>query len=352
MVLVIFSLFFIFLSLMPLVKSSHWVFRCMDFPVQQLLVVGILLIVLNVVYFSHAIMQIIVIIGLLIIVCFEISKLFPFTFFYRKDVPDVRHIEESRSISVLIANVLMTNKNIMALQTFINNESPDVVLTLETNQFWQDGLETIENCYPYRVAIPKENLYGMHMYSKLPLSHETIRYLIEDEVPSIRVDITLRNNETIQFYALHPAPPSPTENEKSIERDAELVTVAKEIAGGTMPTIVTGDLNDVAWSSSTLLFKKISGLVDPRVGRGLFSTFHAKYWMLRWPLDHVFHSTSFELASIKRLGYFGSDHFPVFFKLQLSDTSQHLDYQHQALTVEEIDNAEDILEEVQDRPSK
>ncbi|MGB8375311.1 MAG: endonuclease/exonuclease/phosphatase family protein, partial [Salegentibacter sp.] len=50
-------------------------------------------------------------------------------------------------------------------------------------------------------------------------------------------------------------------------------------------------------------------------GRGFFNTFHAEHPLLRWPLDHVFHSKDFSLIEITREWSIGSDHFPIYIKL-------------------------------------
>ena len=137
-------------------------------------------------------------------------------------------------------------------------------------------------------------------------------------------------------------PPSPTEADESTDRDGELVAVGHTAAKATYPTIVTGDLNDVAWSRTTRLFMKVSGLLDPRRGRGMFNTFHASYPFLRWPLDHVFHSKDFTLVSLQRLGFMGSDHFPILVELALTPCEGQ-DQESLEIDEEDLDEAEEKL---------
>ncbi|WP_228703786.1 endonuclease/exonuclease/phosphatase family protein [Kangiella sediminilitoris] len=228
--------------------------------------------------------------------------------------------QSSTNISIVTANVLMTNRNARKLIHLIEHFSPDILVTLESNGWWQSHLDKLTPNYPYSIKCPLDNLYGMHVYSKLRLENSEIKYLVQRDVPSIHTKAILTDGSKVRLHFLHPAPPSPTENEESAERDAELVMVAKNIAEtaeADQPVIVTGDMNDVAWSRTTRLFRKLSGLLDPRIGRGMFNTFHAKYWFLRWPLDHLFHSSHFTFTKMTRLPDFGSDHFALYTELTL-----------------------------------
>lgn len=228
-------------------------------------------------------------------------------------------------LSLMVSNVLMTNRNSGALIQVVRENSPDILLTLETDQWWQSKLDALDADYPYAVKHPLENLYGMHLYSRLELRDSEVRFLVEEEVPSIHTTAVLPCGREVALHCLHPAPPSPTENPTSAERDAELLLVARTLESrvkrGARQTdkrsvVVMGDLNDVAWSATTTLFQNLSGLLDPRIGRGMFSTFHARYPFLRWPLDHIFCSPDFTLVSISRLKDIGSDHFPIHAELQ------------------------------------
>jgi endonuclease/exonuclease/phosphatase (EEP) superfamily protein YafD len=139
-----------------------------------------------------------------------------------------------------------------------------------------------------------------------------VEFLVQDDIPSIHASFALPSGDRVWLHGLHPRPPEPIRDQDSTPRDAELVLVGRAIReAGSRPTVVAGDLNDVAWSPTTELFLRLSGLLDPRVGRGFYNSYHADHWLVRYPLDHVFHSHDFRLFELRTMPHIGSDHFPV-----------------------------------------
>jgi len=134
----------------------------------------------------------------------------------------------------------------------------------------------------------------------------------------VRTKVTLRAGGAVRLYVVHPEPPVVNHDTKG--RDSEIAQIGLEAAEDDLPVIVTGDLNDVAWSTTTRRFQRLSALLDPRVGRGFFNTFHAFHWWARWPLDHLFHTPHFRFLGMARLDKIGSDHFPMLFTLALADS--------------------------------
>lgn len=305
-------------SAISIIKHESWWIRVLDFPRLQLAVFAAALMVFQLVVldFSEPLSWILLAIAFAALL-HQGWWIIPYTRFYRKEVKRSRKAQAENRIRLLSVNVLTPNRKSKRLLTFIEEEDPDIVIAVEADQWWQDQLDVLETRYPYTLKCPLDNLYGMLLYSRLPLTDPDIQYLVEDQVPSMHSLVNLPSGRQVQLHAIHPAPPSPTENEESTERDAELVIVGRNAAEADYPVIVTGDLNDVAWSATTQLFRRVSGLLDPRIGRGMFNTFNAKYPLIRWPLDHVFHSDDFTLVTIRKLGAFGSDHFPILIELTL-----------------------------------
>ncbi len=315
-ILLSFTAILIVVTLLPLSHSKTWWVRVWDFPRLQLafLAAGL---GLGALVAAGAVPVIAILVGTAAAGCLvcHASWILPFTPLFPKPVRSARPSAGSLRVSLLAANVLMTNRDAGRLLALIRRHRPDVFVALETDRWWEERLETLQGDYPHAVRQPQDNLYGMHVYSRHPLENARVEFLVEKDVPSIHAEMVPPGGPRIALHFLHPAPPSPTENEESTERDAELILVGRRAARSTLPVIVTGDLNDVAWSRTTRLFRRTSGLLDPRIGRGLFNTFHVRWWFVRWPLDHLFHSRHFAVVEMRRLPDIGSDHFPILIRL-------------------------------------
>lgn len=306
----------VIVTLIPLSRYQAWWIRDLDFPRLQIALGAAFLLaaelaLLDLTEFPE---QSLLALTLACLV-YQAWWIIPYTPVFPKEVKSAVTNGSRNKIRIMAANVLGTNHDADALLALVRMNNPDILVTLESDHWWQVRLDTLEPDYPHTMKCPLDNLYGMHVYSKLALEDPAIQFLVEPDVPSMHAMVVLPTSERIRMHFLHPAPPSPTENEASTERDAELLVVAKSVAQIEGPIIVAGDLNDVAWSETTRLFRKISGLLDPRIGRGMCNTFHADHWFIRWPLDHLFHSKHFTLSFIKRLPKFGSDHFAVVVEL-------------------------------------
>ncbi len=315
--LYIFSGFLLLLTLLPFIKNEYWIFRICEYPRLQKLFLTFVCIALWLASGLIKELYDIAIFGLLNVnVLYLLYLIFPFTIFASKQIQNVKTEFEANSISVMMANVYQDNSNYEGFLQEVHLNKPDVLLLVETNSKWDQATQQLNEEYPFCVKIPLENTYGMLLFSKLKLVESSIEYLVKDEIPSIHTKIVLKNDVQFQLFAVHPEPPVPNENPSSLDRDKELLLIAELAKKSSLPVIVIGDLNDVAWSYTTELFLKMSGLLDPRRGRGFFNTFNAHYPFMRFPLDHAFFSADWKLKQIKRLKNHDSDHFPMLLKLQ------------------------------------
>lgn len=309
--LLIISIIIIMAAFIPVIKKDYWTFRVFDYPrFQKIILCFLTLFIWLLLGVGDNSLQIIVFSGLIISTVYLAYQIFPFTPFANKMVKDSIGNNE-KELSVMVINVYQDNQQYQKVIDLLKQENPDLFLLVETDQEWVNQIKDFKNNYPYFIEIPKDNTYGILFYSKIKIAKEDVRYLIEKDVPSIEVTLDDPNLGEMTIFALHPTPPVPSENTSSTERDAEILLVGKRVKKIDKPVLVLGDLNDVGWSYTSELFLKISGMLDPRRGRGMFSTFHAKYFFMRWPLDHIFVSKHFTLRNLKLHPNVGSDHFPI-----------------------------------------
>lgn len=312
----------ILVTLLSLIYDVRfWFLKVLDFPRLQKLI-G-LLICLGLFLFvkrNWKYPSILFVSGLVISVIIQLTYIVPYTFLAKKEVASAaKDMEAESSVKLLVANVWMKNDKAQAFLDVVNEADPDIIIAMETNTWWKEQLSSLQSKYPHHVLRPLDNTYGMLLYSKYPLENTRVMHLKHKDVPSIHSKVTLPNGREFMLRAVHPVPPKPSEHPDNVgEKELELIKVGQMVTERELPVIVAGDFNDVAWSRTSRLFGTESRLNDIRVGRGLYNSFDAKSFIMRWPLDHIFVSEDFRVADLQKLPKFGSDHFPIMAELILT----------------------------------
>jgi endonuclease/exonuclease/phosphatase (EEP) superfamily protein YafD len=219
-------------------------------------------------------------------------------------------------IAVLTTNVLQSNRGAQRLLKIIGDADADLILAVEVDEWWTESLkDALRSRYAHNICYPLSNEYGLALFSRLELIEPEVRFILDDAIPSIRTQVRLRSGALVSVYGVHPRPPAIQQD--STERDVELLRVGLEIKACQKPAIVLGDLNDVAWSPTTLNLMRAGDLLDPRRGRGFYNTYPANWPGLRYPLDYVFSTRHFNILGMRVLPDFGSDHLPLIAELTL-----------------------------------
>jgi endonuclease/exonuclease/phosphatase (EEP) superfamily protein YafD len=312
--------------LLPFVRNDYWVYRILEYPRYQKFMLCSIVLVSFIFTGVTGTLGLISIIFLGLCFIYLAYKICPYTPLFKKEMKTVKGQDKANQVKIFTANVYQDNKKHQDVIAQIRQCDPDIIMLLETDKVWEKAMDVLIKDYRHCLKEPLDNTYGLLFYSRLEIKEGSIKYLVDREIPSLEATLELPSGQLLKTFGLHPKPPVPGEDNRSTAKDKEIMKVALKVKKETLPVIVMGDLNDVAWSYVTELFRKTSGLLDPRRGRGFYSTFSANIWFLRFPLDYVFCSSHFGLVRMKKLNHNGSDHFAMFshfeFKPVLEDVHQ------------------------------
>lgn len=328
------------------VESARWWIRTWDFPRLLIAVLAVVTLVAAL-FLTSGTGRALAVAAMLCVVGWQSYRIFPYTPLPRPEVEKVQVSgtrEEEHCIRALSFNVLQTNRDYDRTIRMIEEVDADIVLLLETDQQWVDAVEPVTRKYPHKLLAPLDNLYGLAFYTRLDIANERIEYLVEDDIPSVHAQLSTRGGRKFRFMGLHPRPPQPGNDTEM--RDAEIAIGARMAAKHELPVLAMGDFNDVAWSRTSQLFKRIGHYLDPRIGRGFFATFPASWPVFRWPLDHLFMTQHFTFSSVDVLGKKGSDHLPILASLcLLPEKGKVVNDAPEAVTRDDKQEAKEMIED-------
>ncbi|WP_099825504.1 endonuclease/exonuclease/phosphatase family protein [Oceaniglobus indicus] len=209
----------------------------------------------------------------------------------------------------MAANVLMENDRYADLANEIARADPDVLFLMETDADWSVGLSEQLDRYPTVLRHPKDNHYGLILATRLKVRDMRVRYLTADDTPTAFAELETPDGQVFRFVGMHPQPPVPGVDTE--ERDAQIAYAARFARDASLPVVVMGDFNAVAWSDVSESFKTVGEYLDPRVGRGPIPSFDATNRLMRFPIDQMYVTEDVAVVQFGRGTPFGSDHFPM-----------------------------------------
>jgi endonuclease/exonuclease/phosphatase (EEP) superfamily protein YafD len=295
------------LSLLPLIKTDTWWVRYLGFvPVQLLIALVILILLYSVLGRLGGILDVMTLGLACLAIGYNFYKIHPYIPLLQEDAIAIVGCPVGSKVRILVANVQKTNEQAQELLGIVRSTDPDLFLALETDQWWDERLAQLSNQFPNRVQhIPQGHaFFGMHLFSKYELINPEVRFLFDNFTPSIFTDVRLPDGSAVSFFGLHPQPPH-SWSQPTTMRDAHLLTVALQARDTQAPSILAGDFNAVPWERVTRQVMRIGKLLDPRVGRGLYPTYHAQSIFLSWPLDQILYQNKLALLAFERLSAFG-----------------------------------------------
>lgn len=312
--LVFLAVVLLVLTLLPLSGSHAWWVRMWDFPRLQLAAgLGVVL-VLGLLWLEGPLRWALAGMsgaGLL----YHLHRIRPYTPLARREMRFAPRRDDPNEVALLAINVLMENRQHDRVAALIAREDPDVLFLMETDGTWVTALGETLARYPTVLSEPRPDCYGLVFATRLPVEEARIVHLTPDTTPAVFASLRTKGGRLFHFLGLHPQPPVPGVD--TDERDAQILYAARFARRTDVPVVVMGDFNDAAWSHTSRLYKTFGRYLDPRVGRGLYASFHAGNPLIRCALDQLFVSEEMAMIDFRLGPNVGSDHFPVIARLRV-----------------------------------
>lgn len=293
------------LALVSLIPSDQWFIRFLDFIREPVFYLALVLAVVSLLIGSRRWW---LVGGFVLVAAIQLFRFWPYFALAPQQVA-ISNALGGDCFTAVSLNVRMKNEGFAEVAGFLDRSQPDILLLMEPDANWERELAPQLAKYSYRLSKPQDNAYGMIFASNLPVRKAQMVANTSANTPTLYATINLPSGATFEFVGLHPRPPIPGNDTGT--RDANIARAGAKTPDNLADVLVMGDFNDVPWSRTTTAFREQGGWRDPRIGRGTFATFPAKYAFAGWPLDQVMVKNQMKVDSFEIMQNVGSDHLPV-----------------------------------------
>lgn len=243
-----------------------------------------------------------------------LSILFAIILFSKTWPSQIVRVNSSKTqseLSILSINLLSSNTDSKKVNRLIAEKDADILLLIEYTSFWDKNALTTE--YPYSMIEPREDNFGIALYSKHPLTDGTIIDFTNSRFPMTAAKINIGNQE-LDFLGIHYENPI-GRNQTKVQKFQIQETISYVKAKQNVILIGDFNLTPYAIDFSNLLTQ--SDLKDSRLGFGIQGSWPSVWSPFRIPIDHALVSKNIKVKYREIGSSVGSDHLPLYLQLEL-----------------------------------
>lgn len=310
MFLIVTTLLVWLLSLISLLPAWYYPIEILTNSSHYLLLLNLLLFLVLITIKRYWFLKVLLLGITLMLIAVHCLPILPF--FQKAAVTDNQ--QPSREFSIFLANVQLEQGSPELLRKQIIDLQPDIIGLLEINDAWLSNLNLFAD-YQYHIKYPEEDNFGLALFSKYPLSEKSAGDFGAELTKHIVAKITPDTGSALELILLHALPPVSAEairhNRLMFRRVATYARNSRD------NLIVLGDFNATAYSDNYQKLTNWAGLKHAAAGKGLYFSWNAHSFWLKYMIDHILIKGCVESQSFQRLPAIGSDHYPLFAKLRL-----------------------------------
>jgi endonuclease/exonuclease/phosphatase (EEP) superfamily protein YafD len=219
-----------------------------------------------------------------------------------------------KEVRLASINVHTANQRGDLVRDFLHGAEADFILLLEVNERWMNDLSGLRVSHQHLLADPREDNFGIALFSRVPLTDASVIELGEAGVPSVTAEVQVGDTK-LTLLGTHPLPPGTAAYARL--RNGQLRDIAAWTRAQTNPVVVLGDLNITPWSPYFRDLLREGGLKSASQGRGLRGSWPTWLPVGRILLDHCLVSPSIRVVNRQFGPHVGADHLPIVVDLRL-----------------------------------
>lgn len=227
----------------------------------------------------------------------------------------------------------------------IAKENPEIICIENVTSEWMVKFNEQETEHRYRALFPREDEYGICIYSRVPLKGSKRKSLGANKIPIVLTSI---HYDYGWFNLVAARLPDPVDGAGLDKRNAQAEALANVVKGLPGRKIVVGNFNMTPYSMTFGKMKGIADLQDTRQGIGIQPNWHwpsdaeLDVYFLRFPVDHILINNQVGTKSRKIGADFGATHRPIVAELFPANADK-VEYKEPPLAPDESASAADPM---------